>query len=695
MGIFDSFRSLVNPDGEMSGYTEAIERAAQPVPQNSHRALTASGEKINLKSEDDIAALRYRVYDEWQNDAWAYYDAIGEIKYGFGMLAAVMSRIQLYASLNLDPDTIPTSTLNYRRRQQGLSQEEQDTDNDREMTPPAALTTEVMKYAEQLVTDLGNGPGGISGFLRAYTLNMCVPGECYLTQIDKKWMIKSSNELVVDTGGQLILRQQRSTTSGAGVSSGNNSLGDRTLPRNTFLARIWREHPRYSREPESSMLGLREACDELITLQRMLRAVTRSNMNAGILYIPDTVTAAGATVAEDVEQEEQQGEELIQSLYDNLTTPIIDETSFGTVVPTILRGPDDAGEKIRYIELNRKADQHLTERADRALERVLQGLDMPKDFVTGLANVRYTNAKNIDESLYKSHIEPLVLMLVDALTVTYLRPLLKKKFPNLTESELSVIGVWYDPGQVVTRADPADSADKGYDKLLLSGDAWRGAHGFSDTDAPSEQEIALRLLAKATLPPEQFAALLGVVLPNIIAQQRQEAIVKNEMPTSAQKHLYGEVVPGTEGNTPKPAPELGDPADVVADEVDEDGVIIGDPADILVASAAPHRNLYAIPYDGNDIQDRYRMIAESAVRGGDFRTGLFRTADLTPTQSLERTKDRGSGMGAKDLPPIVVKHNGTDYLIDGHHRARARRTIEAAYVDLDEPRTDLQPAHIA
>ena len=683
MGIFNNARALSDPDG----FPEFGDGAASSVPYGSIRPLVASGQRINLKSEDSIAELRYRVYSEWQNDAWAYYDAIGEIKNGFGMLGAVMSRVRIYASLNLDPDSVPISTLNYRRRQQSLTKKEQDTDGEREMLASPGLSLDVLQYAERLIADLASGPGGMSGFLRSYALNMAVPGECYLVKIKNQWMIKSSNEIVVDAGGQVLLRQQRSNASTTPTSTNGSVLGDKILPKNTFIGRIWREHPRYSGEPESSMLGLREACDELITLQRMIRAVARSNMNAGILFIPDGLEAAGDSVEEDVAQAEENNLGLVETIYDNMTGPLTDETNASTVFPTILTGPPALGKEIRYITLNREVDQYLTERADRALERILQGLDMPKDFVTGMANVRYTNAKNIDESLYKSHIEPMVLMLVDALTSVYLRPLLKAKFPELTAEDLNVIGVWYDPSEIVTKSDPADSADKGFDKYAISADAWRQAHGFGDTDAPSELEIASRMLQKATLPPELVTALFNNVLKSVTDRQRDQSIEENEMPDSARRLLYNKPEANEDG-TPAP-PAGGDPNDLLVDETDAaDAEAITAAAESIVHNIRTGgAKLYTTPYDGNTLQEEYRLIAEATVREQQPDLALFQTSKLIPTQPRDRSETDGSGAGAKDLPPIVLTKGGRDYLLDGHHRAMNRRTIRAVRVDIDNMQT--------
>lgn len=539
MGIIDTMKMRVNPE-RLSGYV-STDIHAQSVPVSAHRALTASGERLKLSNSDDALRLRNRAYKEWQEEAWAYYDAIGEIKYGFGMLASVLSRIRLYAALNVDPDAVPVSTLNYRRRLAEQSKEEQQEDVETEMTVPPAITKEVMAYMEELVSDLFTGHGGSSGFLRTFALNMSVPGECYLIKIKDKWFIKSTSEIDVDASGQIFLRPQRTSSGTSGTAGGLD--GTKKLPKHTLVYRIWKEHPRYSEEPESSMMGLREVCEELISLQQMIRTSARSRLHGGILFVPDDLVAAGSSIAEDIADEEEKLDELTGALYDNMTAPITDERSASSVVPTILTGPAESGQHLHHIQMERKVDQHLVERADRALERILQGLDMPKDFVTGLANVRYTNAKNIDESLYKSHIEPLALMLCDALRITYFIPHIKSKFPTLNKKELDMLTLWYDPSEIVTKADPAESADKGFDAMVLSADAWRQAHGFSDADAPTEEELALRAFLGSTIPPETVGVLFNHVFPTVLAAQRKANLEKSSVPMdeTAQELLYGEV----------------------------------------------------------------------------------------------------------------------------------------------------------
>jgi len=192
-------------------------------------------------------------------------------------------------------------------------------------------------------------------------------------------------------------------------------------------------------------------------------------------------------------------------------------------VPLIIRGPAELGDKIKQFKFERSFDPALAQRADRVLERIMQGLDVPKDVVTGLANVKYSNALQIDEALYKAHIEPLMLLIVDALTVMYLRPYLVAN--GYSESEVKNVCIWYDPSLVATRNDRAADADMGFDKMAVSYDSWRRAHGFSEADAPDPKEFALRLIInKGMVTPELTEALLRSVAPDVMEEIRAQSM---------------------------------------------------------------------------------------------------------------------------------------------------------------------------
>jgi hypothetical protein len=159
----------------------------------------------------------------------------------------------------------------------------------------------------------------------------------------------------------------------------------------------------------------------------------------------------------------------------------------------------------------------------------MQGLDVPKDIVTGLANVKYSNALQIDESLYKAHIEPLMLLISDAITIVYLRPYLKSI--GYSDAEVNRLVIWYDPSQVATRNDRAVDADSGFDKMAVSYETWRHAHGFSDQDAPSPMELAMRLIiTKGAITPELTEAMLSAVAPEIMEKVKDIAQANSVAP---------------------------------------------------------------------------------------------------------------------------------------------------------------------
>jgi hypothetical protein len=149
-----------------------------------------------------------------------------------------------------------------------------------------------------------------------------------------------------------------------------------------------------------------------------------------------------------------------------------------------------------------------------------------------------------------------MLLIADALTVVYLRPYLLAN--GFTEPEVDRIVVWYDPSQVATRNDRAADADMGFDKMAVSYETWRRAHGFSEAEAPSPTEVALRLLVeKGMITPELTEAMLGVVAPDVMEKIRgaaQAAQPTPPVPGLDQMLQGGEPPAGGEAPAPEATP---------------------------------------------------------------------------------------------------------------------------------------------
>ena len=531
---------------------------AEPAAFSTPRALTAAAAQIKIgdKSEAEyFKSRRASSSSSWQTEAWEYYDAIGEVKYAFNLVASVVSRIRLYAAIVEDPAEAPIP-----------------------IEKSSKVNPQLAAAAQRALSRLDSAYGGQSGLLKDAALNLQVAGECYLVQVPERvgsglpesWDIRSVDELQVDSKGSYVISPRRDlgTNSGGMMSSSSGAI---KLPREAFIGRIWKSHPRYSQESDSSLRGLLDLCAELLLLNRTFRSTARSRLNAGALYLPDGLSVAAGPDPDfpyddaDGIYSEQTPDEAADAfedqLIDAMTTPIKDEDSASAVVPLIIRGPAELGDKIKQFKFERSFDASLVARADRVLERIMQGLDVPKDIVSGLANVKYSNALQIDESLYKAHIEPLMLLIADAFTVVYLRPyLVANGYP---EADVARIHIWYDPSQIATRNDRAQDADTGFEKMAVSYDTWRRSHGFSDQDAPTPQELALRLIInKGAITPELTEAMLSAVAPEIMALVKDVSQSQNvaPMPPELQQVLSGQpAAPAPGGEAPAAAPEQAAP----------------------------------------------------------------------------------------------------------------------------------------
>lgn len=560
--------------GLLSVFTN-VNPQARALTYNAPRTLTAAAAIVNTNSKQEFEQFQARKASgssSWQQEAWEYYDAIGEIKYAFSLVASVISRIRIFAAVVDNPAEAPVTVRN-----------------------STIVPEDLAAAAERALSRLDSAYGGQPGLLHNIALNLSVAGECYLVQMPaslangtaESWDIKSIDEVVTtQRAGYSIIGRREQAIGGALAGNGATALGP-----NAFVGRIWRSHPRYSDEADCSMRGILDMCSELLLLNRTFRATARSRLNAGALYLPDGLSVAAQGdpgVPYDDENDlnpgvtaEESEDEFEEALIEAMTTPIRQEDSASAVVPLIIRGPAELGDKIKQFKFERSFDPALAERSDRVLDRILQGIDVPKDIITGLANVKYSNALQIDEGLYKAHIEPLMLLIVDAFTVVYLHPYLIAH--GYDAEDVDKVVVWYDPSAIATRNDRAADADAGYDRNAISGEAWRRAHGFSEVDAPNPTEFALRFLNdKGVLTPELTEAILQSIAPDLMGAVRtaQQATSAGPLPPAVEDALQGEptsdssaptgststtpAAPSTSADVPTPAPAPA-PADAEAD----------------------------------------------------------------------------------------------------------------------------------
>ena len=497
---------------------------------NTPRSLIASGQKLNLSRMGE--KLDKRPTSEWQIAAWRFFEQIGEVHYAFNLIGQVCSRVRLFPAVVASANETPVHVDTWL---ESLG-DKGNTDKSRE----------VVDKAKGLMDDLTeNTPGRTSGLMRTMAMNFGVPGEVYLCQDaeHKQWLVVSSEELT-SQGRKWRIRRSRSTR-----QTSTSGAKDIVLPGEAWVARLWRAHPRFGDEPDSSMLGVLDQCEQLVLLDQAMRNMARRAMNAGLVFVPDGIHAY-ATADAEVSIPDAIAQSALQA--------VENEASIATVTPRVISGPPELGDKIKFIRLTEATDPNLAAAAQKLLERILIGIDIPKDVVKGLADVKYANAIVIDDDLYRAHIEPLVLLIVDTLTSIYLRPLLLKGLDAAQTNIAERIVCWADTSSIVTRPDKSQAANEGFDKKLISAEAWRRARGFSETDAPDEDELVVRVaMERAPIPPEMATTMLSAINPAFFTKAAEEGKKDSGIPDDVSQLLEGP--PGAAPTEPSAMERAGGP----------------------------------------------------------------------------------------------------------------------------------------
>lgn len=464
---------------------------------------------------------------EWQERAWAYYDRIGEFRFGVGWTSNAMSRVNL--------------TCAAPPRQVGDEPTPIDVESG-EVTPS-------QRRAIELVEQIAGGASGQGQLLGEFGAHLSIAGFGWLVaepSLDdpnsdsyETWQVLSQDSLKFEgTINQKIFVR---------TGDGNSDDAWRRVHPNSLIVKVWRRHPRKPWQPDAPVRAVLAVLEIIELLTDHITASGRSRLaGAGLLAIPSETEfpppppVEGETTAAT---EQDRFDHFVEELTNAMTTPIKNRQSAAAVVPLPIAIPGEFIDKIKHISFSTPFDAQVRELMEDAIKRLALGLDMPPEVLTGMSGVNHWTAWQVEETAITLHIEPNAEIVCNALTEAWLKPALRAE--GFDENAAMV---WYDTSDLTSPPDKTTSAIAVYDRIQLSAQALRRETGFTDDDKPNDDEFKQRVLLDAAKgDPASTAAMLA-----------KAGILDEEVAAAAELPLDAPISPSTEPEA-GPGPERSAP----------------------------------------------------------------------------------------------------------------------------------------
>lgn len=461
-------------------------------PRVPSDALNAAYEKAVTAAANPVSSPQstlLRNTESWQNEAWRYYDTLGEFNYAISWLSAMQSRVRLYAA-----ELVPG--------------------RDEPVRLEAGRPVEIMNI-------LAGGVSGQTQIMSSLAVQLAVPGEGYLVGETRGgvefWSVRSIDE-VQSRHGRYEVKDELAVN------------GDQWRPLvDGHVVRVWRPHKRRYHMADSSARSARSTMRELELVNRHILAQYLSRLaSAGVVLFPDEVMFPVR------EEFAEANDPFMAEWIEIAATAIREPGTAAAVVPIPIRVPAEMVDKIKFLDFTLKIDDKVIEKRDSAIKRLATQVNIPAEVLLGMGDVNHWGAWQIEEGALKTTIAPDAELIASAITTGYLQPRLKAS----GEQDVSRFVVWYDMSELTMRPDRSDDSILLYDRMELSGKALRRETGFNESDRPTDEDLrdqALKIIIR-TLPSGAASALSqligGDVAPVIpvspqapeVAEQTQTAL---------------------------------------------------------------------------------------------------------------------------------------------------------------------------
>lgn len=457
----------------------------------------------------------------WQADAWDMYRLVGEVRFLTNVLASQGAKAKFYVgTLNPDP------------------------------TLPPIPTTD--KRLQDALEAIGDGPTGLAQIVKRLLMNLGVAGDGWLIGIpewlmpdwegpkpeegvepsldDLAWRMLSVTEVMQD-GEEYVLKLGRDDTDKV-----------RARPSDLYMIRVWNPDPAESWEADSPIRSSLPVLRELVGLTMHIAAQIDSRLaGAGVLLAPQSAADAARRAANLPENSEE--DPFTDSLIEGMMTPIRDRSNASAYVPLVWTVPDASVANFKHLSFGGTLDSSADDMRTESIRRYALGADAPAELLLGVASMNHWGAWLVKEETVRTHLEPPLAVVADALTSQYLHPIMKA-MNAWTDDVVEEHVVWFDVEDLIVEPSRKDDAMGLFEAGIINDKAVREAYGYTDADAPpwaklgDAQRIVFEMVRQT--PTLMVNPGLQVVLEQI------EGLIAGQVP---------ELPAGTAVAVPAPAPE--------------------------------------------------------------------------------------------------------------------------------------------
>lgn len=429
------------------------------------------------------SARIYRPNQNWQGECYRHYAICGEARFAAKFFGNALSRATLHVATRDNGRIEPSET-------------------------GAGVDT---------LNDLFNGKDGQEQMLSAIGTHLTIAGECYLVGRTIKKENARIGEVVGEEMWEVVSILEMQVSGSKWSIRYGDTMQDVVLTDDDVVIRIWIPDPAHRIEADSPFRSLLPVLSEIEWLTRHTFAQISSRLaGAGILFLPQSMSFPPPPKNSDGTEPEvkNEAEGFMLTLADGMLTPIEEPSNASAMVPIVVTAPDDAIDKSKLMQFWSDLDAETKSMRQDAIHRFALGMDLPPEQVMGMSSnpgtgggntngVSHWGAWQIEESTIKLHIEPMLEVVCNALTIAYLRPL----------AETDEI-VHYNTAKLRLRPDRSKEAFELYDRGAISLDALLREVGFDTSDKMADEEYKtwlLRKVASGSATPDQVGQALKAI----------------------------------------------------------------------------------------------------------------------------------------------------------------------------------------